>query len=56
MNTTDEKRLPEKSKALDDEELKSVVGGTGNYSQQQYDEWENQGPADRSQHGPGSGE
>ena len=49
-------RLKRTPKPLDDEEAKGVVGGTGNYSQEQYDNWEGQGPADRSGHGPGSGE
>ena len=46
---------------LSDGEAEAVVGGTGSsggggYTQQQYDQWEKQGTADRSDHGPGSGE
>ena len=43
--------------AMSDDEAAHVVGGTGSsYTPQQYDNWEAQGTADRSQHGPGSGE
>ena len=46
----------DKPRPLTKDEAEAVVGGTGDYSQEQYDKWENQGPADRSGHGPGSGE
>lgn len=51
----------EQPQPLDDAEAAQVVGGTGSsseggFTQEQYDQWESQGTANRSGHGPGSGE
>jgi len=55
MSKDEAKKTDENSKPITDEEAKGAVGGA-RFTQAQYDRWNRMGPADRSNHGPGSGE